>query len=36
VAIVIHVRMKETKSLPVNVILLLLAIGVAVLRFVTL
>ena len=36
VATVIHVRMKDTKSLPANVILLLLAVAVAVLRFATL
>ena len=33
VAIVIHVRLGETKSLPVNFVLLLLAVAVAVLGF---
>jgi hypothetical protein len=36
VAIAVHVRRKEGKSVPVNIVLLLLAVVVAVLRFVTL
>jgi hypothetical protein len=36
VAIVVHVRRKEGKSIPINIVLLLLAVVVAVLRFITL